>query len=62
MSYDPDRGDGKGSAQHALAVVACIGQRMRGAVPNSGGGEEKVGRWKRRGRDRKRNELSGRDK
>lgn len=35
MSYDPDGGDEKGSTQHALALVAGIGERIGGPVPNS---------------------------
>lgn len=35
MSYDPDGGDVKGSTQHALALVAGIGERIGGLVPNT---------------------------
>lgn len=51
-----DEGHARGSAQLALALVAILGESMGGSVPNSA--EAKVGRWKRRGFDRKKNELS----
>ena len=42
MSHDPDRGEAKGSTQHALAWAACIGGRTGGPVPNSAEGR---GKW-----------------
>lgn len=53
MSYDPDGGDAKGSTQHALALVASIGERIGGPMPNSAEERRKWG-------DRRGGALTGR--
>lgn len=57
-----DEGDATGSAQRALALVAGVGEKHGRLRAKLSRGEEKVGSWKGRGFDRKRNELSARDK
>lgn len=63
MSYDPKKG-----AMCEGVVSACLGPGNRywrkdtGTGAKLSRGEGKIGRWERRGFDRKRNELSGRGK
>lgn len=57
-----DEGDATGSAQRALAPVARYWRKRGRLGAKLSGGEEEAGRWKRRGFDRKRNELSAGDK
>lgn len=60
MSHDLD---GEGQTQHDLAALSSTGWRevRRGRAKLSRGGVQ-MGKWKRRGPDRKRDGVSARDK